>query len=215
VDDHPIALAGLRQLAEQDETFDLISSGTTTKDLLEIALRDRPDVILTDLSIPGRVLDAITRVNDIGVNSNVVVFSSIADVGLAIRAMEAGAKGYVLKSSPLEELVTALQHVRRGDTFITASFAVKIAASIHSKAPERTPTVEFSRREEEVLRHLLRGLTNKEIASVLNISEKTVKQYMTIIIQKLNVRNRVQVVLAAQRMFSPPSSAGAANSLRI
>ena len=120
----------------------------------------------------------------------------------AIRALDAGAAGYVLKGSSAQELIQAVEAVRHGETYITQRFASQVIAALRNTAVRRVAAeaVKFSIREDQIVRLLLRGKTNKEIAVALRISEKTVKNYMTILMQKLNARNRLEVVIAAQAM---------------
>jgi DNA-binding NarL/FixJ family response regulator len=123
-------------------------------------------------------------------------------VDSAIRALDAGASGYVLKGSSAHELIQAIESVCRGETYITQSFASQVIAGLRNAGLRRAAAeaVRFSIREDQIVRLLLRGLTNKAIAISLKISEKTVKNYMTILMQKLNARNRLEVVIAAQKM---------------
>lgn len=119
-----------------------------------------------------------------------------------MKAFEAGAIGYVLKGSTDEELMQAIETVLAGETFITPSFASKVISALRTSAmPRSAPqAVRLSVREDQIVRLLLLGRTNKEIAHRLQISEKTVKHYMTLLMQKLHARNRVEVVLAAQEL---------------
>lgn len=122
--------------------------------------------------------------------------------------LEAGALGYVLKGSTFEELTEAIRVVHGGDTCITPSFASKVIAGLRMASLRRQAAraIRLSAREEQVLRLLLRGNTNKEIALALSISDKTVRHYMTVPMQKLNARNRIEVVLAAQELRIAPAS---------
>ena len=200
VDDHPIVRAGVRQLLEEGGNFSIVSSGCAASDIIDIAQSFSPDVIVVDLGIQGKVLDAIRQVVEAG-SSKVLVFTASASIDHAVASLEAGALGYVLKTSSLDELKVAVATVSRGETYITPSFAAKVVAGLRG-APRRSlrANVQFSRREEQVLRLLLCGSTNKEIAEALSISDKTVKHYMTILMQKLNARNRTGAVLAAQKL---------------
>jgi two-component system, NarL family, nitrate/nitrite response regulator NarL len=133
-------------------------------------------------------------------NTKVVAFTAASGVEAAIRALDAGANGYVRKGSSAQELIQAVEAVRHGETYITQSFANQVIAGLRN-APLRkvaAAAVRFSIREYQIVRLLLRGKTNRDIAIALRISEKTVKNYMTILMQKLNARNRLEVVIAAQ-----------------
>lgn len=117
-------------------------------------------------------------------------------------ALDAGANGYVLKGSNAQELIQAVESVCQGETYITQSFAIQVIAALRNASLRRmaAEVVQLSIREDQIVRLLLRGRTNKAIAISLNISEKTVKNYMTILMQKLHARNRLEVVIAAQAL---------------
>lgn len=202
VDDHPIFLNGLTAVFANRAEFRIVGTGTNAKDAKEIVTTSRPDVIVVDLNMPGRVLETIAEIACSGGNTKVLAFTAANLIDTAIAALEAGACGYILKGAPATELVEAILAVHRGETFITPSFAGKVIAGLRTATLRRAAAqaIKLSLREEQVLRLLLRGGTNKEIANALSISDKTVKHYMTILMQKLNVRNRIEVVLAAQEM---------------
>lgn len=221
VDDHPVLLSGLSQLFSGSSDFNVVAVGQTAKDIVDIAGAPRPDVIVVDLSMPGNVIEAIAEVTGSrgpagsgsggggscsggaggGGQSKVLVFTASTTIDSAIRTLEAGAVGYVLKGSTIEELATAIRKVHQGEMFITPNFATAVIAGLRERAQSGArPRIRFSPREEQVLRLLLNGSTNKEIATALRISDKTVKHYMSVLMQKLNVRNRLEVVLAAQEL---------------
>jgi DNA-binding NarL/FixJ family response regulator len=201
VDDHPILLSGICQLFSSSDEFRVVGVGRTALDVIEIARSIMPDVIVIDLNMPGRVLDAIATVANEYSKTKLVAFTASSNIDTAISTLEAGAVGYVLKGSTLDELVEAIKQVRRGETYMSPRVAANVVAGLQVNARARSaPSVRFSSREEDVLRFLLQGCTNKEIAESLSLTEKTVKHYMTVLIQKLDVRNRVEVVLAAQEL---------------
>ncbi len=202
VDDHPILLAGIETLFKTNADFETVGFGQCAGDALHLVATFRPDVIVVDLNMPGRVLETISEIALGRSGTKVVVFTATNVVDHAICALEVGATGYVLKGSTVSELIHAIRTVHAGDTFITPSFAAKVVAGLRTASVRRAAAQAFrlSVREEQVLRLLLRGGTNREIAQTLFISDKTVKHYMSVLMQKLNVRNRIEVVLAAQEM---------------
>jgi two-component system nitrate/nitrite response regulator NarL len=203
VDDHPIMLAGLVRLFSTGSDLNVIAVGKTSSDIVDIALTMRPDVMVVDLNMPGNALEAIAKVTSSNSKTKIVAFTGSESVDLAVKALESGALGFVLKGSSLEELRDAIDRVYAGETYITPGFASKVVSALRKENVRRSvPRVTFSRREEDVLRLLLRAKTNRQIADELAISEKTVKHHMTVLIQKLNVRNRIEVLLAAQEMAS-------------
>ena len=115
--------------------------------------------------------------------------------------LDAGASGYVLKGSSTTELVNAISSVQCGETYITQNFASRVITGLRDASLRRraAEAVMLSIREQQIVRLLMSGKTNKEIAIAIKISEKTVKHYMTALMQKLQVRNRLEVVIAAQK----------------
>jgi DNA-binding NarL/FixJ family response regulator len=202
VDDHPLMIEGIVTLLSRAQGLQVLSTGSTAKDIIEISSRHRPDVIIVDLSMSGDVYAAITTSIKISPNTKIVAFTAATGVDSAIRALDAGANGYVLKGSSAGELIQAVESVCLGETYITQSFATQVIAALRNASLRRVAAeaVRFSIREDQIVRLLLHGKTNKEIALSLRISEKTVKNYMTILMQKLNARNRLEVVIAAQAM---------------
>ncbi len=202
VDDHPVLLAGLATLFSAHQDFSVVAIGNSARDAMEIVIKYRPDVIVVDLNMPGKVLEMVAEITVGRFGTKVLTFTAATGIDDAISALEAGAGGYVLKGSSCDDLMEAVRTVHAGDTYITASFAAKVVAGLRTASLRKSAieAMRLSLREEQVLRLLLRGSTNREIASTLAIGEKTVKHYMTILMQKLNVRNRVEVVLAAQQL---------------
>lgn len=201
IDDHPVLLSGICQLFASSNEFDILGVGSTAKDVVEIVSSVSPQVVILDLNMPGNVIEAITTVTEKFSGTKLVAFTASNNIDTAISALEAGVLGYVLKGSTLEELTEAIRLVNRGHAYMSPRISANVIAGLQVKARARSvPTVRFSRREEDVLRFLLQGCTNKEIADSLSLSEKTVKHYMTVLMQKLDVRNRVEVVLAAQEL---------------
>lgn len=202
VDDHPILLSGLASVFEAHPDFSVVALGHCARDAMDIVVRHRPDVLVVDLNMPGKVLETVAEITVGRFGTKILTFTAATGIDDAISALEAGAGGYVLKGSSSDDLMDAVRTVHAGDTYITASFAAKVVAGLRTASLRKSAieAMRLSLREEQVLRLLLRGSTNREIATTLSIGEKTVKHYMTILMQKLNVRNRVEVVLAAQQL---------------
>lgn len=201
VDDHPVLLSGMSQLFSSSDRFQVVGVGRTANDLVELAVNAAPDVLVVDLSMPGNTVEAIHKVATVKPTCRILAFTASQSIDLAVSVLEAGATGYALKGISLEELSDAIARVHEGETYITPSFAAKVVVALRNSARNQSaPRIVFSRREEQVLRLLLNGRTNREIADAMNISEKTVKHYMSVLMQKLNARNRLEVVLAAQSL---------------
>lgn len=183
--------------------MNVIAVGKTAEDIPDIAHTFRPSVMVVDLAMPGNTIDAIAQASLHSPGTRILAFTASESVDTAIATLAAGASGFVLKGSSLEELRDAIARVNHGETYITPGFASRFVTALRKEHSKRSvPRVMFSKREEDVLQLLLRGNTNKQIALALSISDKTVKHHMTVLIQKLNVRNRVEVLLAAQELAS-------------
>ena len=195
-------IEGIVTLLSRVQYLEVLSTGSSAGDIIDISTRHRPDVIIVDLNMAGDVYTAIASSTKISPNTKIVAFTAATGVDSAIRALDAGANGYVLKGSSAQELIQAIEAVRLGETYITQNFASQVIAALRNAAVRRVAAeaVRFSIREDQIVRLLLRGYTNKQIAISLKISEKTVKNYMTILMQKLNARNRLEVVIAAQAL---------------
>ena len=177
----------------------VVGTGGTAQAAIALVEQFQPDVLILDARLPGDAVTTIARIAALGVRTQVLVFSALEDPDVAISAIEAGALGYVLKGSTIEELFQAVRMVHAGESYITPGFAARIVAGLRAgaKAPETAQKFQLTVREDQVLALLKKGYTNREIGSALRISEKTVKHYVTVLMQKLNARNRTEVVLAA------------------
>ncbi len=203
VDDHPILLSGVQALLESDDDFSIVGIGGTADDAIALARNHKPSVMVMDVNMPGNVIKAVSEISQMnGGRIRVLAFTAVTGVDYAIAALEAGAAGYILKGSTIGELKDAIRAVDHGETFISPGFANKVLTGLRTEKLRRAAreNCKFSVREEQVLRLLMTGLTNREIAESLAISEKTVKHYMTIIMQKMNVRSRIEVVIGAQEL---------------
>jgi DNA-binding NarL/FixJ family response regulator len=202
VDDHPLMIEGIVSLLSHGHDLEILSTGSSARDIIDISSRFHPDVIIVDLNMAGDVYAAIAASIKVSPNTKIVAFTAATGVDSAIRALDAGANGYVLKGSYAQELIQAVEAVRHGETYITQNFASQVIAALRDASLRRVAAeaVRFSIREDQIVRLLLRGSTNKEIAISLKINEKTVRNYMTVLMQKLKARNRLEVVIAAQAL---------------
>lgn len=202
IDGHPVTLAGLICAFTKFQDFEILAKGSSAADAVAVATRYKPNIVVLDLTISGNAYEAISKIVGECPDTKVVVFTGLVGVESALQALEVGASGFVSKGSTAAELGRALRSVAGGETYITQSFATQVIAALQNSALRKraAAAIKLSLREEQIVRLLLRGKTNKEIANQLSISEKTVKHYMTILMQKMNARNRIEVVLAAQSL---------------
>jgi two-component system nitrate/nitrite response regulator NarL len=209
VDDHPLMLGAIQRLLIQTEGFEIVGTGTTISSVVEICSRTRPNVMIVDPMLPGDAYTSIGNATRISPSTRIVAFTGASGVEPAIRALDAGASAYVLKRSDDAELIQAILSAQAGETYITQSFASSVVGALRDTSLRRraAEAVILSIREQQIVRLLMAGKTNKEIARVIDLSEKMVKHYMTRLMQKLQVRNRVEVVIAAQKFSGDHVSA--------
>jgi DNA-binding NarL/FixJ family response regulator len=209
IDDHPLMIEAISSLLKRNQGFEVVGIGETAYDIVELCKRTQPQVAVVDLSMPGDVYAAIASAIKISPPTKIVAFTAATGVDSAIRALDSGVSGYVLKGSSTMELIQAILSVQSGETYITQNFASRVIAALRDASLRRkaAEAVILSIRERQIVNLLLNGKTNKEIAIAIKISEKTVKHYMTALMQKLQVRNRVEVVIAAQKFSERQAAA--------
>jgi DNA-binding NarL/FixJ family response regulator len=202
VDDHPLMVEAVTSLLSRSGGFQVVATGMTAQDLIDICSATKPKVVVVDLNMPGDVYQAISAAITASPATKIVAYTAATGVDPAIRALDSGAHGYVLKGSSPRELIDAITAADAGETYITQHFASRVIAALRDSSLRRraAEAVKLSIREQQIVRLLLHGKTNKEIARTILISEKTVKHYMTLLMQKLQVRNRLEVVIAAQKL---------------
>ncbi|MDM8350757.1 response regulator transcription factor [Pseudomonas sp. sp1636] len=200
VDDHPLLRQGVATTLQKEADFDVVAQGDSADEAREIAARCIPDVLLMDVNMPGDSFAAVRAISKAQPAVNVLILTVSESENDAFAALESGARGYVLKGVSGPELVLAIRSVAKGETFITPEFASRLLSHLRKHESEARG-VELTCREEQVIREVAEGLTNREVAAKLGLSEKTVKYYMTIIMQKFHARNRVEAVTAARRQW--------------
>ncbi|MFB9344540.1 response regulator [Aminobacter aganoensis] len=203
VDDHPTLLEGLKAIFGRRNGYKVVATGGCCDEALDIVSKFKPDVVVLDLNMPGNAFECIKSIRKASGETKIVAFTASSGINHAIEALQAGASGYVLKGSSLDSLTDAIDAVLTGDTYITKGFATKVIAALTH--PQGAP-IKLSAREEQIVALLLESRTNREMAKQLHLSEKTIKNYMTLLMQKLKVRNRVGLVMAARGMPLPGSA---------
>jgi DNA-binding NarL/FixJ family response regulator len=198
-DDHAIVRSGLEQLLSTVVDVELVGSASGGLEAVELTSRERPDVVLTDLSMPDvDGAEATRRILAADPEARVVVLTSFADDRHIAEALRAGAIGYVLKHAEPDELLDAIRAAAAGDAPLDPKAARVLLASRKVRAEQQ-----LSGREEEVLRLVAAGLANKQIARRLGIAERTVKAHLTNIFSRIEVTDRTQAALWAERNLPP------------
>jgi two-component system nitrate/nitrite response regulator NarL len=169
-----------------------------------------PDVVLLDITLPGGGLNAACSITATSPVIKIIMLTASEAEEDVLAALKSGARGYILKGVSGRELVKIVRDVYAGEAYVTPSLAASLLSemtALRGPAPASDPRDGLTERERGILEKVAAGLSNKEIASQLFLSEKTVKHYMTNILQKLHVRNRVEAALVAQKMGRPPATA--------
>ena len=193
-DDHRILAEGVRGLL--DPEFDLVGIVSDGRALVEAAIKLRPDVVVADISMPSlNGIDAVAQIRKAKIPCRVVFLTMQRDVSYARRAMEAGASGYVLKHSAVDELVKAIREALRGQTYVSPLIAGELLRSYREEIAQPTDAVwRLTSRQREVLQLSAEGRSAKEIASVLHISTRTAEFHRARMMKVLGVRTTAELV---------------------
>ncbi|NUT32509.1 MAG: response regulator transcription factor [Hamadaea sp.] len=193
VDDHPVVRAGVRAILDGEPKISVVGEAASGAEALAAARALTPDVVLMDLRMPGMDgVEATARLLDAAPRTRVVVLTTYETDADIVRAVAAGAAGYLLKDASRTDLVQAVQAAAHGDTVLAPSVASKLRRASHRPAHEA-----LSPREVEVLRLVAQGLSNPEIGRALHISESTVKTHLLRMFPKLGVGDRTAAVTTA------------------
>jgi two-component system, NarL family, response regulator LiaR len=205
-DDHRVVRQGLRMFLGLDPELEVVGEATSGDEAVHMTRQLRPDVVLMDLLMPG--MDGIAATEVIRGElpaTEVLALTSVLEDALVVGAVRAGAIGYLLKDLQADELCRAIKAAAAGQVQLSPQAAQRLMQEI--RAPERPEAL--TQRENEVLRLLAQGLSNKEIAQHLVLGEKTVKTHVSHILGKLGVQSRTQAALSAVRLgLIPPASLG-------
>lgn len=198
-DDHAVVRDGIKHILEGAGTFDVVGEAADGAQIPSLVRDCSPNVLLLDLSMPGRNgLELIRILRDAHPGLRVLVLTMHSEEQYIVRAFQAGAAGYLTKESAAEELVTALEHVARGGTYVSHSIAGKLASSFRTDCGD-APRRRLSCRELEVYHRLVRGETLTVIADALCVSPKTISTYKMRIMEKMQISGDVQLVRYALR----------------
>ncbi|KPJ75782.1 MAG: LuxR family transcriptional regulator [Deltaproteobacteria bacterium SG8_13] len=193
-DDHSIVRAGLGRIVEESGDMVVVAEAADGREAIRKAEESRPDVAVIDISMPGLDgLEVISRLNSRYPDLPVLVLTMHEEGQYVVRAVEAGAMGYVTKQSAPEQLVTAIRKVLEGSRYLTDEAAEALALRVAKGGKGQSLLDSLSMREMQVLRRLAMGNTNREIAEAYGISVKTVDTYRSRLLKKLNLRNNAEL----------------------
>lgn len=204
-DDHPLFRDGVARILASEPDFEVIGEGATADEAVSVVSNLLPDIVLLDISMPGGGIKAAERISAACPVVKILMLTVSENENDVMAALEAGACGYVLKGIGGDELTGVIRSVYDGESYVTPSLAARLLMELkkkHGGSPATAPFPELSAREEQILKAVAQGLSNKEIALQLTLSEKTIKHYMTNILQKLQVRNRVEAAIKARERYA-------------
>ncbi len=207
-DDHPMVRQGIRTFLEDNADIEVVAEATTGVEAVARTRELVPDIVLMDLKMPALDGVAATReIKALNPEVRVIALTAFDDDQLILAALQAGAAGYLLKEIDAEGLVNAIRAAARGETPLAPQVTQKLVETVRQPhADENTKLASLSEREREILALLAQGLTNREIAARLAISDKTVKFHVSNILEKLQLSDRTQAALfAAKHGLIPPN----------
>jgi DNA-binding NarL/FixJ family response regulator len=185
VDDHPIMRVGIAAIINAQAGMHVVGQAGTTAEAIRMFTAEQPDLTLMDLRLPDR--DGVEAIRAISPRARVIVLTTYEGDEDIHRALEAGARGYLIKGMPHEALVKALYRVHEGHRFLPQLVTQALSS--------RLPGSDLSQREREVLQLMFAGMSNREIADELHIKEATVKSHVSVVLMRLNVTDRTQAVV--------------------
>ncbi len=214
VDDHRMFLQGLRLLVEMEPDITVVGECTSGLDAIAAVLQLQPDVVLMDINMPGlNGVEATQRILERRPETGIIILTMYREDAQVFHAIKSGARGYILKDAETVEVVRAVRAVARGESIIDPGMATRVLTEFKRLWQQTDPQPHdgLTEREVAILRLIVAGLSNKEIGARLCFSEKTIKNYITVIFQKLQLTDRTQAaVYAVQHGLVEPGGAEAA-----
>jgi two-component system nitrate/nitrite response regulator NarL len=199
VDDHPLFREGVAHTLNNALGLEIVGQAEDSESAIDLVSDKLPDVVLLDVTMPkGGGIAAAKKISTLFPVIKIIMLTGSEDEDNLLNSLKAGAHGYIIKGVHADELASAVRSVYAGDAFISQSIATSLLLEI-SDTPKPDPLSTLTERETQILELVSKGLTNKEIGKTLFLAEKTIKHYMTNVLQKLHVRSRVEAALLAQK----------------
>jgi len=206
IDDHPLFREGVVTVLASCPDVEVVGQGASVDEAADIARTHNPDVVLLDISIPGGGLSAVKAIAASSSGARVMMLTVSVDKNDVLDALRLGARAYVVKGVSGRELVQALRAVLNGERYLSPSLGAMLLTDVDSgrvEAKAKVPaTQDLSSREAAVLSLVTQGLSNKEVGARLQLSDKTIKHYLTSVFQKLHVRSRLEAALLMKKISS-------------
>jgi DNA-binding NarL/FixJ family response regulator len=198
VDDHPVVREGIGSMLKREPDFKIVGEASNGVEAVEKARELSPDVMLMDLRMPEMDgVEAITRIRQEMPEIKFIILTTYSDDEYIFKGIAAGARAYLLKDAPRDELFKAIRAVSRGESLIQPVVASRVLDKLAELSRKNPSSETLSDREIEVLRLMAKGVSNSNIADELSITQSTVKTHITSIFQKLNVTTRTEAVTTA------------------
>ena len=195
-DDHELIREGLKQLLELDGDIVVVSEAGNGEECLEKLKKIKPDVLLLDINMPGQNgIDVLQKIRNRNVNTRVLILTVHNEIEYLLKAVDIGVNGYLMKDSSSEELKKAIYSVMNNENYIQPSLIPFLNARLVARDIDKEKIDALTRRELEVLIKIANGMSNKEIANHLHISERTVKNHISNIFKKIDVSDRTQAAV--------------------
>jgi DNA-binding NarL/FixJ family response regulator len=210
IDDHPIFREGLVAILAAEPDMTIVAQGESAEDAASLAEQLQPDILLLDLGIPGDGLVALRRITAAAPASRVIVLTACEQEGAVLAAMQCGAKGYVLKGVSARKLISIIREVAAGAGYVPPELAVHMLASVARAREEPQPArliEKLNGQEQAILELVAGGLSNRQIAAALGLTEIYIKNHLSMIMRKLQVNNRVEAAMLAGRVAWDSSGA--------
>jgi DNA-binding NarL/FixJ family response regulator len=211
-DDHRMFRQGLREIIERQPRFEVVGEAATGGEALALVERLRPDVLLLDIQMPApNGVEVARRLGETLPEVKIVMLTMYREDQHLVEAIQAGARGYLLKDADADELLGVLERVARGESALDPALTARVFAAVRRLGARREGHEPLTERERDILGLLAQGCDNRTIAARLHLSEKTVGNRLSEIFQKLGVSNRTQAAMVAtQRGLVPPANPDAA-----
>jgi DNA-binding NarL/FixJ family response regulator len=202
VDDHEVVRVGVRALIDRQPDMEVVGEAGTVREAVDQARQLKPDVVVLDIRLPGGDgLDACRQIKEDRPETRIIVLTSFPDDEMLFDAIACGAEGYVLKEIGSDELLRALERIGRGESLLDPALTGRVFAKMReARQQERAHAFAgLTGQEMQILARLTEGKTNREIGEALHLSEKTVRNYVSVILGKLNLNSRAQAAAYAAR----------------
>lgn len=206
VDDHPLFREGLKTIVNRDKKYTVVTEAGNGKEGIQLAKKHRPDIMLVDISMPGKNgIQMIRELKDALPKTYFIIISMHSEADYIVEAFRAGATGYMIKESAAAQLIKGLDAVAAGELFLDNALSQEVVFKLLQNKSDkasgrRDPYTTLTAREQEVMRMLAEGLTPKDVAKKLYISPKTVENHRTNLMKKLGLNSTVELIRYAARL---------------